>query len=236
MKLFKGNSFLLAAFLFIIMQPAFSQTPSPAQQLPFSIAPSGTDTAKPMIVYITGDGGLNKFSKTLCGQLALQGYPVVALDARAYFWKKKTPAQTAMDITRLIRVYQQTWHRSRIVLLGYSFGADVMPFVYNNLPPDIAVRVLNLCLLSPSGSTDFEIHISVMLGAGFARGENAVAELNKISTKPLALLFGSDENDFPLSHLKIKNYTVTRLPGGHHYEGDEIRLCNAIVHHIAVIK
>jgi type IV secretory pathway VirJ component len=235
MKLFKTNSFLLAVFL-LMMQPVFSQTPSAPDQLPFSIAPSGSDTAKPMVAYITGDGGLNKFSKSLCGQLALQGYPVVALDARAYFWKKKTPGQTALDITRLIRIYQQTWHRSRIVLLGYSFGADVMPFVYNNLRADIAARVLNLCLLSPSGSTDFEIHISVMLGAGFAGRENVVAELNKISTKPVTLLFGSDENEFPISHLKIKNYTVTRLPGGHHYEGDEVGLCNAIVQRIAVIK
>ena len=226
------NSGYILLFYLLIIQEVSGQNVTGVEQLPFNIVAAVNDTNKPMIVYITGDGGWNSFSKKLCGFLALKGYPVVALNARSYFWQKKTIAQTTLDIARLTRVYEKTWNRKKIVLMGYSFGAEIIPFVFNTLPAAISSQVLNLCLVSPTPFTDFEIHISALLGFGVSKGDNVVSEINKISTKPVTLIFGNDENDFSVSRLKIKNYTNTRLKGGHHYEGDEATLSNTIVQHI----
>jgi len=188
-----------------------------------------------LVLYITGDGGWNKFSKSLSQALAGKGYPVVSLNAKEYFWKKKTAAQTASDISGLIRAYQRTWNRKKIILIGFSFGADVIPFVFNHLPADLSAQVVNISLLSPAPYTDFEIHISVMLGRGFYGGESVVSAINKITTKPLTIILGKGENDFPLTQLKIKNYVSIVLDGGHHYDGDEIKLCNTIILYIPKI-
>lgn len=228
MKLLKNKTWIvLSVFLFV--QQSFAQNNKAALPLPVYVLPAAGDTAKPMIVYITGDGGWNKFSKTLCSNLAAKGYPIAALDAKEYFWKKKTPAQSALDITRLIEAYQKIFNRKKIVLLGYSFGAEVLPFVFNGLPGYLKAQVINVSMVSPSAYTDFEIHIAVMLGAGFTGGASVTNELNKITAKPVTLIFGMDENEFPLSQVKIKYVTCIRLQGGHHYDGDEAKLCNTII-------
>ncbi|MEP7141732.1 MAG: AcvB/VirJ family lysyl-phosphatidylglycerol hydrolase [Ferruginibacter sp.] len=214
------------------MKHSIAQNATGIDQLPINITPAASDTGKPLVLYITGDGGWNKFSKSFGQALAGKGYPVVALNAKEYFWKKKTAAQTASDIILLIRTYQRTWNRKKIILIGYSFGADVMPFVYNLLPADLTTEVVSINLLSPSTNTDFEIHIAVLLGAGFSGGESVVAAINKITAKPLTLIFGKGENDFPLPQLKIKNYVSVVLDGGHHYDGDEMKLCNTIILHL----
>ena len=48
---------------------------------------------KPLIFYISGDGGFNKFSTALCESFSKKGYDVCALNARSYFNNKKTPEQ-----------------------------------------------------------------------------------------------------------------------------------------------
>ena len=212
-------------------QEAIAQNANNTGDLPVNIVNAVTDTSKPFVIYITGDGGWNKFSKTLAATLAGKGYPVVALNAEKYFWDKKTPTQTAADITNLITVYQRIWKRKNVLLVGYSFGADVLPFVYNQLSKDLASQILNISLLSPSPKTDFEIHIMVMLG-GSSGGESVATAINKITSKPLTLIFGEDENRFPLNELTIKNYTSLKLAGGHHYDDDEIAVCNSILMHI----
>jgi type IV secretory pathway VirJ component len=205
---------------------------TPIDKLPLNILNATNDTSKAMILYITGDGGWNKFSKNFATAMAANGYPVVSLNANDYFWKKKTAAQTAVDVALLIRTYQKNWNRKKIVLIGYSFGADVVPFVFNRLPADISAGISNICLLSVSTTTDFEIHLSVMFGGKLKDGESVIAEINKITTKPIALIFGEDETGFPLNLLKNKNYSHITLVGGHHYDDDETSLSKTIIQQI----
>ena len=225
----KFRSLYLFAVAFMVHQTAFTQTITAIDQLPVNMVVAPADTSKPLVLYITGDGGWNKFSKKLSTALAAKGYPVIALNARDYFWKKKTAAQTSFDAANLLRNYQKIWNRKKIILVGYSFGADVMPFVYNLLPADLSAAVIHINLLSPSPNTDFEVHISVLMGAGFSGGESVAAAINKITGKPLTLIFGADESNFPLNQLKNKNYVTIRLEGGHHYDGDEAKLCDTIL-------
>ena len=226
------HKIFLILFTLTSAKYTLAQITTPVSKLPVNTVTAGSDTSKPLIMYITGDGGWNKFSKNLAAALAGQGYPVVALNANDYFWKKKTSAQTAADITLLIKTYQKIWNRKKVTFIGYSFGADVVPFVFNRLPADLTVSITNICLLSVSTTTDFEIHLTVMFGGNLKGGESVVAELNKITTKPIALIFGEDETGFPLSQLKNKNFTHITLVGGHHYDDDETSLSKTIIQQI----
>ena len=145
-----GQKIYILLFTLSVTMRLYAQSPSPLEQLPINTVPAAGDSTKPLVLYITGDGGWNKFSKNLSQAFADKGYPVVALNAKDYFWKKKTPTQAATDITSLIKAYQVNWKRKKIILLGYSFGADVMPFVFNLLPTDLSTLVANVNLLSDS--------------------------------------------------------------------------------------
>jgi type IV secretory pathway VirJ component len=115
--------------------------------------------------------------------------------------------------------------------VGYSFGADVTPFMFTHFSTSLTGRVTNLVLLSPSAKTDFEIHVLQMLGWGKNSGESVPAEINKIS-KPILFITGDDENDFPYGQLTTKNKQIIKMSGGHHYDGNVIALCKQILLHI----
>lgn len=186
------------------------------------------DTTKPLLFYISGDGGLNKFSTSLLLSFLNRGYATVALDARNYFWNKKSPQQAAADIDALLRHYLKNWHRKSYIFMGYSFGADVAPFIYNRLSKDIQERTKDIVLLSPSTTTDFEIHVTDMLGLGKNKGVSVTAEINKIN-KPVLFVYGRDEKDIPAQQVTIRNKQLLILNGGHHFEGDTKELSRQIV-------
>lgn len=209
---------------------AFSQDRVDISSLPVNTVLSTNDTSKPFILYITGDGGWNKFSQALTSNMAANGYPVISLNANKYFWQKKTPEQIAGAITALIKNYQKLWKRKKVVLIGYSFGADVMPFAYNHLAKDITTNVENITLLSPSSTTDFEVHIMLMLGSK-GSGEIVSSAINKITDKPIIILFGEGENEYNSGELTGKNIIIEILAGGHHYDGKEANVVKTIIRH-----
>jgi type IV secretory pathway VirJ component len=70
-----------------------------------------------------------------------------------------------------------------------------------------------------------------MLNWGKASGESVPAEINKIS-RPVTIIVGDDENEFPFTGLTIKNKQLIKMPGGHHYDGDVNALCKQILSQI----
>ncbi len=89
----------------------------------------------------------------------------VGWDSVRYFWGKKTPEQTASDLSSALLAYSAKWHADRVALIGFSFGADIIPSVYNHLRQSLKDRVPMLSLLSPEPAADWEIRVVGWLGA-----------------------------------------------------------------------
>lgn len=212
---------ILIVYLSVVAADAAAQSDFPVREWP------GTDAQKPFVFYITGDGGFNTFSTELCTALAGKGFPLTSLNAKSYFWNKKSPEQTATDVNRYLT--QNVSGFKNIVLIGYSFGADVLPFIMNKLPETTRKKISSVVLLSPSATTDFEIHFTDMLGSSKKRSMAVAEEINKMNVVKIAALFGSDEKEFPVNLIKLRNFTFHYLPGGHHFEGNTREVANAII-------
>ncbi|PWV45206.1 AcvB/VirJ family lysyl-phosphatidylglycerol hydrolase [Chitinophaga sp. S165] len=188
---------------------------------------------RPVVFYITGDGGMKKFSVDIVNTLAGKGYPVIGLNALKYFWSKKTPEQAAADVAALMQYYAGQWNNHSFVFVGYSMGADVLPFIYHKLPLTLQEQVHHLVFMSPSSSTDMVVHLSDMLGKTSTAGSmNVPAAMSNITGKPLLLIFGQDEKDFDSKSLTISNYKQVVLPGGHHYNDDATGVVQQILSYI----
>jgi type IV secretory pathway VirJ component len=187
---------------------------------------------KPVIFYISGDGGFNSFSSGLCESLNKRGYDVFALNAKSYFWNRKTPEQAATDINDYLLKKLAGRVNQQVVLIGYSFGADVLPFIVHRLSKSIYESVIASFLMASSGSTDFEIHWTDIFGGNKKRSMDVVTELNRLSDKYIVLIDGSDEETLPLDKISLKKYTHEILPGGHHFEGDTEEITKVILKHI----
>lgn len=187
---------------------------------------------KPLIFYITGDGGFNKFSDGFCKRLNQNGFDVVALDAKSYFWKRKTPEQTTGDISDFLLRKMEGRDDQQIVLIGYSFGADVLPFVLNRLPASIREKVQVSFIVESSGSTDFEIHVLDMFGAGKKRGIEVLPEVNRLHGYKIVTISSSDGEGLDAKRITVPNSVEVTLPGGHHFDDKSGELATVVEKYI----
>jgi len=176
---------------------------------------------KTLFIYLSGDGGMNDFSKSLCSKLMEKGYSVMALDSKKYFWKPKDPQQFAEDLTQMIQHYQNLWHSDSLVIIGYSFGADVGAFVPQRLPFSILEKLKLVVFLNPSISTDYEIKLMDMLGKNSDnRKYDIVAEINHIDTARVICLMSAEEETIHAGMIQNKLILTRTLPGDHRFNNN----------------
>ena len=183
-----------------------------------------------MAIVISGDGGWRDLDKTIAESLQQDGVPTVGWDSLRFFWSKKTPEETTHALASIMKAYMAKWHATKVALIGYSFGADVLPFAYNRLPADLRPHVALMALLGFANNADFEITMGGWLGA--APSEDALAVLPEVAKVPPELIqcfYGSDEDDTMCPALAAKGVEQIKTTGGHHFDGDYAALAKRIL-------
>lgn len=184
-----------------------------------------------MAVIYSGDGGWRDLDEEVGSALQKQGVPVIGVDALRYFWKEKDPKEVAGDLARIIDTYRKEWKVKNVVLIGYSFGADIIPATYNLLPDRVKSSVAQLSLLGLSNEVDFEISVQGWLGvAGEGKGGKTVDDIAKIDPKLVQCVYGTEEEEEdPCPGLKAKGVETIGIEGGHHFDEDYEALAKRIV-------
>jgi type IV secretory pathway VirJ component len=203
-------------------------------------APPGALTDLPLIevpatgadprfaILLSGDGGWAGLDKDVAAALAARGIPVVGWDSLRYFWTARTPAGVAADLDRVLRFYAAHWERSRAIVIGYSQGADVLPFALNRLPAATRALVAGTALLGLGEKASFEFHVANWIGADDASALPIRPEAEKLPADTTLCLYGADETDSLCPRLGGA-VRVVKLPGGHHFDGDYARLAEIII-------
>lgn len=208
----------------------YKQDQGDLSDLPMEEVPAVTHDRKTLAVVISGDGGWASIDKEVSTGLSEKGFPVAGLNSLAYFWTKKTPETAARDLDRIINHYLTRWNKDNVWLIGYSFGADVLPFLVNRLPENTRSRVTGVALISPSHNADFEIKISSWLGNSSREPKYALLpELTKPEAYPVLCLAGDEEDDCLCRDHNLTGVKSVMLPGGHHLGGDYDRLVDTLV-------
>lgn len=186
--------------------------------LPVITYPSSNPGSNRMLFLLSGDGGWMDFEDQLATDFSKRGFHVIGFNSRSYFWDQKTPQQTADDMLLLIEQYATIYKANRIYLSGYSFGADVIPFIYNRLPKAVRSKVVALEMLSPYASSDFMVHTSDLLNiASDNRMYKVQTEVDRINI-PIFCFYGQTETSKAFATYKKRNFVVQELPGDHHYD------------------
>jgi type IV secretory pathway VirJ component len=174
----------------------------------------------------SGDGGWFGFEQSIADKLALAGISTIGIDARKYFWYRKTPEETTNDMASLLSYYATVLGKSKFMLIGYSLGAELVPFVANRLPLAIKSNLVSVVMLSPEATTDFEIHISNMLGLGNKQNTyNVIEEITRMKNILAICIFGENEKSTVPGLLKDTPVKIALIPGDHHFKGN----CTLIV-------
>jgi type IV secretory pathway VirJ component len=184
----------------------------------------------PIVIFYSGDGGWRDIDKKIGGYLSDSGYFVVGIDSLRYFWRKKDPHEMAADLDRLIRHYRGKARDNGVVLVGYSFGADLLPFMLNRMAADARAEVKLVALLGISERASFEIRLQGILGASNTDGPLTLPELEKLRKIPIQCVFGFDEHDSVCAAKELDGIvTRVELSGGHHFDGDYRHIADLIL-------
>ena len=218
------------AFMRLFIAIAFVATFSfsaAAAGLPLVEVPATRGNSDTMVVFVSGDGGWAKIDKSISAVFAGEGMPVVGLNALQYFWTKRTPESAARDLESIITTYAARWQKTRVLLVGYSRGADVLPAMVARLSPSSRMKLRMLALLAPSPRVEFEFHVADWMHDS-SSGLPVRPELEKLTEKTLCV-WGEDDPDSLCKGLVLPNVEVVMLHGAHHFEGDYEQLARIIV-------
>lgn len=187
------------------------------KDLPLVEVPAAAGNKDVLAVLVTGDGGWAVPDRGLSQDLSNSGVSVIGLNALKYFWKPKSPDQTGVDLTRILQHYLAAWRKTRVVLIGYSLGADTLPFMMTRLPEDLKARVVLIALLGPSSSAEFEFHVLDWIGAGPQKNTlPTIPEIEKIPAGiKILCVYGEGDDGQICTKLDPHRVHCLQLPGGH---------------------
>lgn len=223
---------LLAAAQVVGAQKGVSLAPPPdaLKGLPVVEVPA-SKPGDTFAIFVSGDGGWAGLDKEVAAALGEAGVPVVGVDSLRYFWTARTPEGFARDLERIASHYSQQWQRKRVVLVGFSQGADVLPAAINQLSPATRANVAMIGLMSVGKNADYEFHVSNWLGGG-GGGIPIAPEIAKLPAGKTLCLYGEDDDDALCPSLPPGNAQVIKLPGDHHFKGDYDRLAQTLLDHL----
>ena len=186
--------------------------------LPLFEAPSrlAGDT---LVVFYSGDNGWAKVDRGVSAALAAAGDPVVGVDALRYYMHRRSLPEATHDLATIVSHYSQLWNRSRIVLVGYSFGADSLPEIAGGLPASMRARVRLIALIGPGPKAELVFRPTSWInvyGPGATSVPRALAALKGV---PSVCIYGSQDPVSACPRFPSGVTALATVPGGHRYKG-----------------
>jgi type IV secretory pathway VirJ component len=184
------------------------------------------------VILFSGDGGMKPIIEAITSYLNSKKIPIVVLNIQRYLWTEKKPSQIAADLEKLISFYSQKWTKQRAVIMGYSMGADILPFGINCIKPAFQPLIKDIVLIAPAQRTLFKIKL---LSYVYDDNEGAeiLPELKKIKNNNIYCI--CDDKKESLCNLPLTGIApFTKLTGGHHFDGDYTTLTRLIGIHLSL--
>lgn len=189
----------------------------------------GTPASPYVALFWSGDGGWAGIDKEVSDALNARGIPVVGVDSLRYFWTARTPEGVAADIGKISRHYLAAWKKQKVILIGYSQGADVLPFAVNQLAPALRAQVALVAAMGLSDHAVFEFELGNWVSDN-NDGPETLPEVGRIKTLPFVCIYGEEEADSICPRLPAaSNLSAVKMSGGHHFDGDYAKLAAVIL-------
>jgi len=180
-------------------------------------------------ILLTGDGGWRRIDDQIAKRLREANVPVSGFLTPDYYREMKTPDESARALAQTIRAFSAMWKCDRVIVIGYSRGADVLPFMINRLPADARAMIDEVALLGLEPSIDFRYHPSwIPLLHSHDPQFPVLPEAQKLRGSNVLCVYGDREPDSICPAL-ASFATVVREKGGHHFAGNYRAIADTIL-------
>ena len=188
------------------------------------------------VLYVSGDMGVRfGIGASVTRALAERDLPVIALNSPTAFGSRKSQRQVNAIIADSIREALARGTADRLVLIGQSFGSDMLAVGLRSLPAELRPQIAAIVLVVPGKSAYFRADPT---GLAY-RGDPDVTEkdlMREVDWAPVMCIYGAAEADSLCPYLVAPNVTRVVLPGGHFLRNDETLLMQKILAVLASIS
>jgi type IV secretory pathway VirJ component len=188
---------------------------------------AGAGRADTMAIVLSGDGGWAELDQALARGFAARGIAVVGWSSLDYYWTPRTAEEASAALARIIDHYTSSWRRPRVIVVGYSFGADVAPFLVNRLPADARGHIATLGLLAPSARASFEFHVAGWLGVTTGTTFATRPEMARLTVATTCV--SPEDDPAPACAPGNPQVRAVTAPAGHHFGGEYERLVQLLL-------
>ncbi|MBC9031319.1 type IV secretion system protein VirJ [Sphingomonas sp. JC676] len=186
------------------------------------------DGSKPVAaVYFSGDMGLRfGMGPYVAGALAKAGVPVLGVSSSTAFARHRSREEVDAIVANAIRDTLMRTGAEKIIVLGQSFGADMVRVGLVSLPADLRARVVAVVLVVPGETAYFRADPTNIAYTGTPDADASSAR--KLDWVPLTCIWGKAETDSLCPLLLSPNVRRIPLPGGHFLQNDHDLLVRTI--------
>jgi type IV secretory pathway VirJ component len=193
--------------------------------------PATKKTPRPDVfgLILSGDGGWRDIDRTLGRNFRNRGMSVVGFDCLNWFWTRRTPQEVAAELDRVIALYAQKWNIPKVAIIGYSFGADILPGTWPRLKQETRDRVVLISLLGFAKEAAFEIRVGDFLGLGRPTAVPTLPDVPGLPPELVQCVYGTDEAaNTGCNAFASPPAEIIGIKGGHHFDGDYRALADRI--------
>jgi type IV secretory pathway VirJ component len=191
-------------------------------------------SSKPRAValYLSGDMGFHAgLGPKIAGGLSENGVPVVGENSLFFFRTRRTPEETGAMIAQGLRRAMAVAPGAQLILIGQSFGADVVAPSLPYVPLALRRHIALVALIVPGATRQWRASPSEIFSFNEPE-ENAATAGRKLSWAPLLCIYGKEEETSLCPALSQANAVRLMLPGAHSLNHDPKPVRNALLHAI----
>lgn len=175
-------------------------------------------------VIFSGDMGFRiGMGPQIARRFVNDGTPVLGVSSLVYFRHERTPADVRALIAEASRKALAFSHAKRLILIGQSFGADMLHVGVTDLPNDLRRKVQMIGLVVPGRSVIYRASPSELFNWATPDAQ-ALPTAMRLTWAPVVCIHGIEETDSLCPELTRPNVKRIALPGGHplHHDADKL--------------
>ncbi|MET0307636.1 MAG: AcvB/VirJ family lysyl-phosphatidylglycerol hydrolase [Sphingomonas sp.] len=186
------------------------------------------DGPKPVAaVYFSGDMGLRfGMGPYIADALAKAGVPVLGMSSSTAFARHRSQEEVDAIFAKAVRDTLTRTGAKRLIVLGQSFGADMVRVGLVSLPPDLRARIAAVVLVVPGETAYFRADPSNIAYHGTPDADASGAR--KLDWVPITCIRGALEPDSLCPLMLTPNVRRIVLPGGHFLQNDHDLLVRTV--------
>jgi type IV secretory pathway VirJ component len=186
--------------------------------------PAAPATRGLAVVLVSGDMGFKiGMGPRIAEHLTAAGIPVTGVSSLVHFRTRRSPAEIRAFIANAMRHARVTFGASRLILIGQSYGADMLHVGLATLPAAERRKIALVEFVVPTDTVYYQISPGELF-EWRAPDADAMTTARQLDWVPLLCIRGVEERNSLCPRLHQPNVEHVVLPGGHalHWDSDAL--------------